>query len=58
MEKFWLRFMKIRDISLKDFSGIISGSDNFQKSLRSSRSNINNFLMRDQIKVSFKVFWF
>ena len=53
-------WQKIRDISLekeKDFSGIISGSDNFQKSLRSSRSNINNALMRDQIKVSFKDFF-
>lgn len=53
-------WQKIRDISLekeKDFYGIISGSDNFQKSLRSSRSNINNALMRDQIKVSFKDFF-
>ena len=51
---------KIRDISLekeKDYYGIISGSDNFQKSLRSSRSNINNALMRDQINITFEDFF-
>lgn len=45
---------KIRNISLEkeiSFNGVITGSDNSQKSLRSCRANINNALMRDQIKV-------
>ena len=40
---------KIRDISLekeKEYYGIISGADNFQKSLRAGRANINNALIR------------
>tara|TARA_B100000683_G_scaffold246782_1_gene258676 strand:+ start:552 stop:1709 length:1158 start_codon:yes stop_codon:yes gene_type:complete len=51
---------KIRDVSLekeKKYYGIISGSDKFQKSLRSCRANINNALMRDQIKVKIEDFF-
>ena len=45
---------KIRDISLEkeqEYYGIISGADNWQKSLRACRANINNALMRDVISV-------
>ena len=38
----------------KEYYGIITGSDKFQKSLRSCRSNINNVLMRDEIKVKIR----
>ena len=51
---------KIRDISLekeKEYYGIISGADNFQKSLRAGRSNINNALMRDDIKIKMQDFF-
>jgi len=51
---------KIRDISLEketEYYGVISGSDNFQKSLRACRSNINNALMRDEIKVKMEDFF-
>ena len=34
-----------------------TGSDKFQKSLRSCRSNINNALMRDEIKVKIEDFF-
>lgn len=51
---------KIRDISLekeKEYYGIISGADNFQKSLRAGRSNINNALMRDDIEIKIQDFF-
>ena len=51
---------KIRDVSLekeKEYHGLISGADNFQKSLRSCRSNINNALMRDQINLKMEDFF-
>ena len=51
---------KIRDISLEkeqEYHGMISGADNFQKSLRACRENINNALMRDDIKVNMKDFF-
>ncbi len=51
---------KIRDISLekeKEYYGIISGADNFQKSLRAGRSNINNALMRDDIEIKMQDFF-
>ena len=51
---------KIRNISLekeKEYYGIITGSDKFHKSLRSCRSNINNALMRDEIKVKLDDFF-
>ena len=50
----------IRDISLekeKEYYGIISGADNFQKSLRAARANINNALMRDDIKIKMNDFF-
>jgi putative N6-adenine-specific DNA methylase len=51
---------KIRDISLekeKEYYGIISGADNFQKSLRAGRENINNALMRDDIEIKMQDFF-
>ena len=51
---------KIRDISLekeKEYYGIISGADNFQKSLRAGRANINNALMRDNIEIKMQDFF-
>jgi putative N6-adenine-specific DNA methylase len=51
---------KIRDISLekeKEYYGIISGADNFQKSLRAGRANINNALMRDDIEIKMQDFF-
>ena len=51
---------KIKDISLekeKEYYGIISGADNFQKSLRAGRSNINNALMRDDIEIKMQDFF-
>jgi len=51
---------KIRDNSLekeKEYYGVVSGADNFQKSLRSCRSNINNALMRDEVKVKMEDFF-
>ena len=51
---------KIKDVSLekeKEYHGIISGADNFQKSLRSCRANINNSLMRDQINLKMEDFF-
>ena len=53
-------WMKIKDISLDkeiDFLGEITGSDILRKCLRSSRSNINNALMRDDISVFVKDFF-
>lgn len=51
---------RIRDISLekeKEYYGVITGADNFQKSLRSCRANVNNALMRDDIKVKMEDFF-
>ena len=51
---------KIRDISLekeKEYYGVVSGADNFQKSLRACRLNINNALMRDDIKIKMEDFF-
>ncbi|MGY8988848.1 MAG: THUMP domain-containing class I SAM-dependent RNA methyltransferase [Flavobacteriales bacterium] len=51
---------KIRDNSLekeKEYYGVVSGADNFQKSLRSCRSNINNALMRDELKLKMEDFF-
>ena len=51
---------KIRDNSLekeKEYYGVVSGSDNLQKSLRACRYNINNALMRDDIKVKMEDFF-
>ena len=51
---------KIRDNSLekeKEYYGVVSGADNFQKSLRACRSNINNALMRDEVKVKMEDFF-
>ena len=51
---------KIRDNSLekeKEYYGVVSGADNFQKSLRACRFNINNALMRDEIKVKMEDFF-
>ena len=51
---------KIKDISLekeKEYYGIISGADNFQKSLRAGRANINNALMRDDIEIKMQDFF-
>jgi putative N6-adenine-specific DNA methylase len=50
----------IRDISLEkemEYHGIITGADKYQKSLRACRSNINNALMRDEIKVKLDDFF-
>jgi len=50
----------IRDTSLekeKEYHGIITGADKYQKSLRSCRANINNALMRDEIKVKLDDFF-
>ena len=46
---------KIVDASLNkeiDYSGKITGSDNFQKAVRISRSNIENALMKENIKIT------
>ena len=51
---------KIRDISLekeKEYYGVVSGADNFQKPLRACRSNINNALMRDDVKIKMEDFF-
>tara|TARA_B100001540_G_scaffold304481_1_gene314269 strand:+ start:864 stop:2018 length:1155 start_codon:yes stop_codon:yes gene_type:complete len=51
---------RIRDVSLekeKEYYGVITGADNFQKSLRSCRANVNNALMRDDIKVKMEDFF-
>lgn len=45
---------KIKEVSLnkeKQYSGRITGCDNFQKAVRISRNNIENALMQDDIKV-------
>ena len=47
-------FEKIKDVSLDkeiDYNGLITGGDNFQKAVRSSRKNIENALMFESIKV-------
>ena len=47
-------FEKIKDVSLnkeKNYSGTITGSDNFQKAVRISRKNIENALLFENIKV-------
>ena len=46
---------KIKEVSLNketSYNGKITGSDNFQKSIRISRENIRNALMYDNIKVN------
>jgi putative N6-adenine-specific DNA methylase len=46
---------KIKEVSLdkeKSYIGNITGSDNFQKAVRISRENIENSLMRENIKVT------
>ena len=40
-----------------EYHGIITGADKYQKSLRACRSNINNALMRDEIKVKLDDFF-
>ena len=50
----------IKEVSLnkeKNYHGNITGSDNFQKSVRITRENINNALMRDDISVFVKDFF-
>ena len=47
-------FEKIKDVSLDkevDFNGTITGGDNFQKAIRTTRKNIENALMFENIKV-------
>ena len=47
-------FEKIKDVSLnkeRNYSGTITGSDNFQKAVRISRKNIENALLFENIKV-------
>jgi len=47
-------FEKIKDVSLNkevDFNGTITGGDNFQKAIRTTRKNIENALMFENIKV-------
>ena len=50
-EKLWATIKETSLNKEKNYSGKITGSDNFQKAVRISRTNIENALMNDIIKV-------
>ena len=51
-EVLWKKIVETSLNKEKNYTGKITGSDNFQKAVRISRTNINNALLKDNIKIT------